>query len=123
MTQQLLQRESAFSAEADGWAARLVKNLSAQDWFIAIYFGLLFIAVATGTGPGRVMCVERIAVDFTCFATGIVLTRGGILRYGSFANGMVYRLTVFLCVFLSYFQLRHILPAVSSRALDADILA
>jgi hypothetical protein len=123
MTQQLLQRPTAFAAEADGFTARLVKNLSAQDWFIAIYFGLLFFALAVGTGPGRETCVERVGVDFACFATGIVITRGGVLRYGSFANGIVYRLTVFLSVFLSYFQLRHILPAVSSRALDTDILA
>jgi hypothetical protein len=123
MTQPLLQRSMTSFAAADGWTARLVKNLSAQDWMIAIYFGLIFVALAVGNGPGRTACVQRVAIDLAAFTTGIVLTRGGVLRFGSFANGLVYRLTVFLTVFLSYFQLRHILPAVSPRALDGEIFA
>ncbi len=122
MTQPLLQREATL-APISVWTARFIKNLSAQDWLIGLYFGLLSFALAIGTGSGRALSFQHIAVDFVCFATGIILTRGGVLRYGSLANGIVYRLTVFLAVFLSYFQLRDVLPAVSSRALDADILA
>ena len=51
-----------------------------------------------------------------CLFGGLALTRGEILRAGSFANSFIYRMTVWLAVFLSYFQLRHILPAVSERA-------
>ncbi len=36
---------------------------------------------------------------------------------------MIYRLTVWLTVFCSYFQLRHILPAVSERTVDGELLA
>jgi hypothetical protein len=61
-------------------------------------------------------------VDIACLFGGLALTRGEILRAGSYLNGMAYRLTVWLAVFLSYFQLRHILPAVSERAVDADLL-
>jgi hypothetical protein len=130
MTQPLFQRETALaSAETGGpaarkaWTARLLMNLSAQDWFIALYFGLLFFALAVGTGPGRADSARSVAVDLLCFSVGIFLTRGGVLRHGSLGNGLVYRFTLFLSVFLSYFQLRNILPAVSSRAIDADILA
>ena len=139
MTQQLYPREtptqSTAAARSGGdalgsgvredphWLARFVKNLGVQDWMIAIYFWLVLFALSIGSGPDRAACTQRVVVDFSLFFTGILLTRGGILRQGSFANNMLYRLTVFLAVFLSYFQLRDILPAVSSRAVDADILA
>lgn len=105
------------------WATRTLRNMAAQDWYIALYFTLLTGALAFGSGPGRQHGHALVAIDFTCFWIGIVLTRGGILRFGSFANGVVYRLTVFCSVFLSYFQLREILPAVTSRSEDAAIYA
>jgi hypothetical protein len=105
------------------FVARLVKNLATQDCFIAVYFALMMFAVLRAKGPGREESIRTVAIDIACFAIGITLTRGGILRHGSFANGLVYRLTLFLCVFLSYFQLRWILPAVSPHSLDADLLA
>jgi len=81
------------------------------------------LALVFGSGPDRQSCIGLVSIDFLLFALGMTLTRGGILKQGSFANAMLYRMTVFLAVFLSYFQLRHILPAVSSRAIDADIFA
>jgi hypothetical protein len=105
------------------WATAFVRGLAAQDWLIFGYFALLLFALAIGTGPGRPASIERVTVDLLGFVVGIVLTRGGIVPHGSFANGLLYRLTVFLSVFFSYFLLRDILPAVSSRALDAEILA
>ena len=122
MTQQLLQRET-FPRSEEGWSTRFVKNLSAQDWWIGLYFGLLLFALAIGNGPNRAESAQKVTVDLSIFLFTLALTRGGILKRGSFANGIVYRLSVFLSVFLSYFQLRHILPSVSGRSLDADILA
>jgi hypothetical protein len=107
----------------EAFAARLLKNLSFLDGLIAVYFTLMLGAVAFGSGPGHEACTKKVAIDFVLFALGIALTRGGVLRHGSFANEMAYRITIFCSVFLSYFQLREILPAVSSRAIDADILA
>jgi hypothetical protein len=106
-----------------GFVARFVKNLAAQDLLIAVYFALMMFAVLTAKGPGRDESIRTVVIDIVCFTVGMTLTRGGILRHGSFANGLVYRLTLFLCVFLSYFQLRWILPAVSPHSLDADLLA
>lgn len=108
---------------AEGFLARLAKNASFLDGLIGVYFTLMLGAVAFGSGPAHEVCTRKVAIDFALFAIGIALTRGGLLRYGSFANEMAYRMTVFCSVFLSYFQLREILPAVSSRAIDADILA
>jgi hypothetical protein len=110
-------------APARSFAGRLWKNLAAQDFLIAIYFALMLGAVLTAKGPGADESIRTVLIDIGCLAAGLVLTRGGILRQGTLLNGLVYRLTLFLCVFLSYFQLKFILPAVSPHSLDADLLA
>ena len=110
--------------EGEGtWLARFVRNLAPQDWYIGLYFCVMLLALAFGSGPDRPACIERVWIDFALFGAGLSLTRGGILKQGSFVSGLLYRMTVFLAVFLSYFQLRHILPAVSERAVDGDIFA
>ena len=113
---------AAPAAPTGSWITVFVKNLAAQDWFITLYFGILMIALVNGSGPGRPECIRKVAIDFGCFFVGLLLTRGGVIPHRSFANGMVYRFALFLSVFLSYFQLREILPAVSLRAVDAQIL-
>lgn len=116
-------RSQPLITPADGFLLRLWKSLAAQDFLIAIYFALMLFAVLTAKGPGADESIRTVLIDIACFAAGMLLTRGGILRPGSLANGLVYRFTLFLCVFLSYFQLRSILPAVSPHSLDADLLA
>lgn len=111
------------SQVAPGFVARFVKNLAVQDGVIAFYWTVMMFAVAFGSGPGRDSCLRTVAMDFALFLAGLLLTRGGVLKSGTFANEMLYRVTIFCAVFLSYFQLRVILPAVSSRALDADLIA
>jgi hypothetical protein len=142
MTQQILQRETpsrtlaavraeqraetrAGDARSVGheWLARFVRNLGPQDWYISGYFAIMIVQVLLGTGPGREHSLQLLTIDVACLFAGLALTRGEILRPRSFACATVYRLTVWLTVFLSYFQLRHILPAVSERAVDADILS
>ena len=113
----------ASTARTGGFVRRLANNLAAQDLLISGYFALMMVAVLRAKGPGRDESIHTVLIDIGCFAGGLLLTRGGILRHGSFANGLVYRLTLFLAVFLSYFQLRWILPAVSPQSVDADLLA
>jgi hypothetical protein len=131
MTQQFLPRETtsrtlhpvAREKVQEVWGALFVRNLAPQDWYIGGYFIVLLFAVLLGSGPDREHCVRLIGVDLACLFGGLALTRGELLRSGSFLSSMVYRLTVWLTVFLSYFQLRHILPAVSERAVDGSIFA
>jgi hypothetical protein len=103
--------------------SRLGRNLAAQDLLVAAYLAVLAFAVLTATGPGRDTSIRLVLADIVGFGFGILLTRGSILRQGSFPNALVYRFTLFLPVFLSYFQLRWILPTVSQSALDANLLA
>ena len=135
MTQQILQRErpsrtlatvehaGTSDARSREWVARFVRNLAPQDWYIAGYFALMMMQVLLGSGPDREHSMQLLMIDVACLFAGLALTRGEILRPHSFANSFMYRMTVWLTVFLSYFQLRHILPAVSERAVDADILS
>ena len=109
--------------QASGFFTRLARNLAAQDLLITAYLAVLSAAVLTAQGPGRETSIRLVVADILGFGAGILLTRGGLLRPGSFANALVYRLTVFLPVFLSYFELRWILPAVSPHSLDANLLA
>ncbi len=81
------------------------------------------VVLLAAKGPERADSIRTVLIDIVFYAIGITLTRGGVLRPGSFANSFVYRMTVFLPVFLSYFQLRSILPAVSPHSLDGDLLA
>jgi hypothetical protein len=111
------------AARTGSFIGRLARNLAMQDIMISVYFALMMIAVLTAKGPGADESIRTVAIDIAGLTIGLVLTRGQILRQGTFAKGHVYRITLFLAVFLSYFQLRWILPAVSPHSLDADLLA
>jgi len=111
------------SAPSAGWTRRFVRSLAAQDWLIASYFVVLLTCLVFGTGPGRARCIERVLVDIGLLVFGLALTRGEVLRRGGLASSLLYRLTIFAAVFLPYFQLREILPAVSQRSVDLQIYA
>lgn len=102
---------------------RLFQGLAAQDWLITFYFLALLGALLIGSGANRDVSIARVLTDLAILWAGLVVVRGEMLKPSSFASSLIYRVTVFGPVLLSYFQLREILPAVSSRALDAEILA
>lgn len=105
------------------WLRHFAQNLAVHDWMILGYFTVVLTALILGSGPGRPACIESVLVDIGLLLVGLGLTRGGIVPRTSFLNSLVYRFAIFGAVFLSYFQLRDILPAVSSRVVDAEILA
>jgi hypothetical protein len=105
------------------FVARLFRDLAVQDFLIGGYLTLLLGAVLTAKGPGRGASIQTVLEDIGFYVVGITLTRGRILRPDSFLSSLIYRMTLFLCVFLSYFQLRWILPAVSPHSLDTELLA
>ncbi|WP_394826909.1 phosphatase PAP2 family protein [Pendulispora albinea] len=105
------------------FASRFWWSLAAQDWLVMSYFTVILLALFFGHGPGRVRCIEHVLVDVGLVGLGLALTRGGLLPRGSLASSVVYRFTMFGAVFLTYFQLRDILPAASPYSLDANILA
>ncbi len=102
---------------------RCFRNLSVHDYTIVLYFAIMFVALLSGTGPKRVECMRTVAIDVGLFCVGVILTRGQVIPSGTFANAFVYRVTLFFTIFVTYFQLRDILPAVSLRSVDAEIFA
>jgi len=103
--------------------ARFARNLAVQDCVVIAYFCALVCAVLIGKGPGYIGSLETVLTDLSIFVLAIVLVRGEILRPESYFAGLVYRAGIFGPAFLSYFQLRWILPSVTQRALDADLYA
>jgi hypothetical protein len=119
----VLPRTAEAQRQARGFVRTLLRNLAVQDWLIATYFTLMLGAVGFGTGTGQERALHLVAVDSSVFALGVTLTRGGLIKRGTIASELTYRLTLFLTLLVSYFHLRDVLPAVTSRAVDADILA
>lgn len=128
MTQQVINDERAESAvfariRPAEWAVCLVRSMAVQDWLILTYFAIVLMALAFGSGPHRDESIRMVGIDVAFVVAGLLLSRGEIIQRHTFWNSFVYRMTIFGAVFLSYFQLREILPGVSSRALDAEIYA
>jgi PAP2 superfamily len=119
----LLRRRAAFREAA--WGTRFVRSLASHDWVIITYFIISLLAIGFGLGPGRAHSFKVVSIDLALFIAGLALTRGEILptktTFMKTLSGLVYRLTCFSAIFLSYFQLRFILPAVSERAVDAQL--
>jgi hypothetical protein len=110
-------------AAAPSRLAAFFLDFSPVDWIITFFFSVLTLAVLMGSGPHRDTSMELVALDWAVFLTGLSLSRGGILERGGFASSLVYRLTIFGTIVSSYFELRVILPAVSTRAVDASLFA
>jgi hypothetical protein len=108
---------------AGAWVRALALDLVPHDWLIVLYFLLLLTSVLLGTGPNRNEAIQAVVTDTACLLVGLGLTRGDILPRGGFASSLLYRLTLFLTVFASYFQLRVILPAAAPGAVDATLYA
>jgi hypothetical protein len=100
-----------------------VHNFASQDWLMIGYMGLLLVALALGKGPNRGACMVRVCADLGVYLWVLTLVRFPILRWGGLVSTVLYRLTVTGTLLASFFQLREILPAISSQAYDAHIYA
>jgi hypothetical protein len=117
---------SSYSTDATAersWLSAFVRDLAPHDWLIFVYFVLLFVGVLFGAGPDRMLAGRIVVEHILALVAGLALTRGGVLRRGGFANALLYRLTLFTTVLVSYFELRVILPASAPRAVDATLYA
>jgi hypothetical protein len=103
--------------------AQVLLDFSPLDWLVIFFFSVLGVAVLSGSGPLRGESLAIVGIDWVALLLGLSLSRGRILPLGTFANALAYRLTIFGTVVSSYFQLRVILPTVTSRAIDASIFA
>ncbi|APS00287.1 phosphatase PAP2 family protein [Pajaroellobacter abortibovis] len=105
-----------------GWILRFLYNMAFQDWLITCYLSILLIASILGTGSHRAVSIRHAALDLVSLWLGLIFIRGLSGQKGR-SHALIYRLLIFGVVFLSYFQLRDILPTVTSHAADGDIFA
>jgi hypothetical protein len=113
----------ALAVDAGRPGVSWVRNWASQDWIAVTYLSLLFAALCVGKGPNRPACMERVAADLGFFLFVLALVRGNVLRWGSMASSLVYRVSIIAVLLASFFQLREILPAVSPWTVDASIYA
>lgn len=111
------------SVDASGTAVSWVRNWASQDWIAVTYLSLLLVALCVGKGPNRAACIERVSADLGSFLFVLALVRGNVIRWGSTASSLVYRVSIIVVLLASFFQLREILPAVSPWTVDASIYA
>src|SRR3984957_3076920 len=98
-----------------------VRNWASQDWIAVGYFVLLITALCVGKGAHRGECLERVVAFFGVYLFVLALVRGGVLRWSSAANSLLYRTAVIGILLSTFFQLRLILPAVAPWTFDAQI--
>lgn len=114
---------AAASPTVRGWAARAAANVAVQDWAVMAYFLVLMAGVLLGRGPGWNASLRTLAWDLGIFAAAIVVVRGELVRRESTLASVLYRLVIGFPPAVTYVQLRGILPAITQKALDADIYA
>lgn len=88
---------------------------------LAIYLVVLVAEVAAGAGPHRPLAAGLVLGDIGWFAIAVVLARL-VAKPHRIGEGF-YRLTLIALVIASYVELRWILPVVTTRTYDAELLA
>ncbi len=104
------------------WLGRTLRGFAAQDWLVFAYFVLMLSAVASSQGKNVDRVLQYLVAEMVTYVGGLLIVRGGILREGAVLRNILYRVIMLCPIGASYFQLREILPAVSQRVLDANIL-
>ena len=100
---------------------RVLRNMAVVDWIAGIYFGVLACELVANRNPNWVGSLKDVCIDWTMLILMLVLVRGEVIK-GAAASSL-FRLGITAPVVLSYFQLRWILPAINTRALDPEIYA
>jgi hypothetical protein len=99
------------------------RNMVAQDYLLSGFHLYLFLRVLTAPSSKEASVAWWAAAGLLSLTgTMLLLCRGELLPRGP-ARGIVYRVLAIHCVFLAYFELRALLPALQSQLLDAWLLS
>jgi len=122
MLQPILNRHEATTvARESTLVRRIVRNMAVVDWIATSYFTILITCLLVTRGPNCWGSLKDVCIDFAALIVTFVLVRGEVVR-GIAASALV-RVGIMMPIVLSYFQLRWILPAITTRALDQQIYA
>jgi len=114
-------QSSAHAAAEPTLLRRVVRNMAVVDWIAGTYFGILACTLLATRHSNWEGSLKDVCIDWTMLILMLVLVRGEVIR-GAAASAL-FRVGITAPVVLSYFQLRWILPAITSRALDPQIYA
>ena len=102
-------------------ARTVLASFAVHDLVIVLYLFVFVALVAAGSGEHRSLSAGLLLADLAWFAVAVTLAR--ILDKRGRLKEAFYRLTLVGLVVASYMQLRWILPVVTSRRVDAELLA
>jgi hypothetical protein len=99
------------------------RNMAVQDWVAVGFHFLMWGRVALAPDSHDASTARRAAFSLFLVTISVLgMTRGEVLRPGP-VRSLAYRLGIFVPVFLSYFELRYLLPALQPRLLDLQLLS
>ena len=99
------------------------RRWAAIDVLLTVYFTLFIVAAACGNGPNRELAVSGMTVDLVLFVAMVLVHRSEVGARFPVAMSAAYRTVVFATFLTSYLQLQIVLPAVTSRIVDAKVYA
>src|SRR5688572_3534332 len=108
----------ALTARAIG----MVQNMSAQDFVLLAFHSFMFLRVQFAPDGSGATLARKFALALLVITAGtVVLVRGQVLPEG-WLRAFVYRVGMFGPALASYFELKHLLPALHPELVDAQLL-
>jgi hypothetical protein len=109
------------SAPAPAHPVLAARELAVQDWLVLAYlFGLTAAVLLAPPSAAQRAGVPWMLTLAAVALTGILLVRSRFLVHPIGAP-LLYRVAVYGTVQASYFALRHVIPAVTSRRMDLEL--
>ncbi len=99
----------------------VVASFAVHDFVLVVYLFVFVALVAAGSGEHRSLSAWMLIGDLAWLAVAVTLAR--VLDWRGRLQEAFYRLTLVGLIVASYMQLRWILPVVTTRRLDAELLA
>lgn len=103
-----------------GW----IRNLALVDWLMLAYLvGLNLAVFVIPPGPARIKGAMLMGTLLATYVALVgLLVRANLARQ-PWLKALMYRVTHFGCIEVSYFSFREFLPAVNPKALDLELVA
>ncbi len=105
----------------DTFVRRILRNMAVVDWIGTVYFAILVTCLLSTRGPNCWGSLKDVCIDYSILLLTFTIVRGELVK-GIWAS-VIYRIGMVSPIVASYFQLRWILPAITSRALDHQLYA
>jgi membrane-associated phospholipid phosphatase len=93
------------------------------DRALTAYYALFVVAVVLGTGPNRELALPAVATNLAVYAAAAAFHRGPWAERFPIVKDAIYRFVIFGSFLIGYLELQIVLPAVTTRVVDAQVYA